>query len=71
MWVCAGSGTVSFTGQVPSDGKLVAQVGFNEGTAYTINLTATTVPEPNAAIIGGLGVGAAALRRNRRKKESS
>jgi hypothetical protein len=68
--ISGASGTNNFTGVVPSDGKLVAQVGYSEGNPYTINLTATTVPEPNAALLAGLGV-TAALRRNRRKKESS
>jgi MYXO-CTERM domain-containing protein len=59
-----------FTGTVPADGILVAQVAYNEGSPYTISLSATTVPEPSAAVLGGLGVAAAALRRTRRTKKA-
>lgn len=62
--------SASFTGTVPADGKLVAQVGYAEGSPYTVNLSATTVPEPNSAVLTALGVSAAALRRSRRAKKT-
>lgn len=67
-----GQNSAVFTGTVPVDGKLVAQVGYSESIAgaYTINLAATTVPEPNSAVLAALGVSAAALRRSRRIKQS-
>lgn len=64
-------GTHTYTGTVPIDGRLVAQVGYAEGTPYTINLTGTPVPEPNAAALAALGVTAAALRRNRRSRKDA
>ncbi|MEO7099184.1 MAG: PEP-CTERM sorting domain-containing protein [Luteolibacter sp.] len=67
----SGVSSATFTGTVPADGKLVAQVGYNEGNPYTITLTAATaVPEPDAAALAGLGVAAAALRRSRRSKKA-
>lgn len=63
-------GSVTFTGTVPADGKLVAQVGYNEGSPYSLTLTAATVPEPGAATLAGLGLAAAAFRRNRRSKNA-
>ena len=66
-----GASSATFTGTIPADGKLVAQVGYNEGSPYTITLTAATaVPEPSAAALAGLGVAAAALRRTRRSKKA-
>jgi PEP-CTERM motif len=70
-----GSGGLStspaiITGSVPSNGILVAYIGNVEGSSYTANLTATTIPEPHAVTLAGLGVAAAALRRTRRAKKS-
>lgn len=65
-----GATSATFTGTVPADGKLVAQVGYNEGSPYTVTLTADTVPEPGAATLAGLSVAAAALRRTRRSKKT-
>jgi hypothetical protein len=65
-----GATSATFTGNVPADGILVAQVGYNEGFDYTVTLTAATVPEPSAVALGGLGLAAAALRRTRRAKNA-
>lgn len=65
----SGSVPLTFTGTVPNDGILVADVGYNEGTTYAVNLTVTAaVPEPEetaAVMLGVAGVAAAAMRRAR------
>ncbi len=67
--VQTGSTPLTFTGTVPNDGILVADVGYNEGTTYAVNLTASAaVPEPEetaAVMLGVAGVAAAAMRRAR------
>jgi hypothetical protein len=66
----AGSGI----GTVPSDGTLTFELfpnGSGEGLrTYSVNLTATSTPEPGTLGAMGLGLtaGAAALARRRRKK---
>ena len=64
-----GSNPITFSGTVPNDGILVADVGYNEGTTYAVNLTASAaVPEPEetaAVMLGVAGVAAAAMRRAR------
>ena len=64
--------SVTFTGTVPPDGKLVASVGYNEGFAYTVNLT-SNVPEPETTamvVLGVAGVAGVAMSRMQRSKGS-
>jgi hypothetical protein len=60
------SNSVALNVTVPTDGVLVAQVQYEEGAAYTIGLTAQSVPEPSAAILAGAAAMAGLLRRRRK-----
>ncbi len=60
-----GGGGFLTSGTVPSDGILVVRINNNEGSAYSVSINPEAVPEPSAALLGGIGLAAAALRRKR------
>ncbi len=64
------SGNTTFTGIIPLDGVLVAQVDYNEGSPYTIALTAPVVPEPSTAMLVGAGALATVVTRRRSRRIS-
>jgi hypothetical protein len=66
----SGSGDpVTFSGTVPADGVLIANVNYNEGNSYQVSLTAdlAAVPEPGTLAMTALALGGALAWRRRRK----
>lgn len=80
-----GVSSATFTGTIPNDGQLIAQVSVTQlgiaqaglavvgGASYQINLTApladTAAPEPATAALAATGLALAGLVRARRRKQ--
>jgi hypothetical protein len=63
----SGTTATTISGTVPTNGMLIARVGYNEGApSYTVNINSEAVPEPSGALLGGIGLTAGALLRRRR-----